>query len=311
MDPVQLSLEEVRRESSQSSVNHEYAVNALAIDENRLYSVGQDGKLMLWFQETLRNQAIHSVTNTGLAGLTVDENYVYAGSVSDDHSLRVLTKHVMTNVITLHDEYSSFLSLTTTPNEIVAGRSNGNLDLWNKFDWAKVVSIPSKHHIVLSVAVDDSFLYAGGIDDFVSIFDLRSFGHISNLEGHEADVFSIAIDSDNVYSGSGEVWWGGPGSPRPPTFESAIRVWNKDSWECIAILEGHTDNVNAIAIDDDSIFSVSDDGTLRRYSKNDWTSSFVDLQSGPLNAIVLDQSNIYLGGNAGNIWKIPKSLFRD
>ncbi|MHA1909275.1 MAG: WD40 repeat domain-containing protein [Candidatus Thorarchaeota archaeon] len=311
MKAVQLSLEEVKAESTRSAMKHEGSINALAIDDNRLYSVGSNGNLMLWLQENLRHQNTISVCESGLESITVDENYLYAGSIADDNSVRVWMKNGMTSVITLKDEYSSFLSLTTTPKEIVTGRSNGYLDLWNKFDWVKVVSIPSKHSIVLSVVVDDRFLYAGGIDDYVSIFQLDTFGHVINLEGHDADVFSLAVDSDYVYSGSGEVWWGGPGSPRPPSFENTIRVWKKGTWECVMKLEGHTDNVNAIAVDDNAVYSVSDDGTLRVYNKSDWSSSVVDLESRTLKSLVLDQSHIYLGGNTGEIWRIPKELFKN
>jgi WD40 repeat protein len=308
---VLLSLEEVKAESTQSASKHEGTINALAIDNDRLYSVGSKGNLMLWFQETLRQQDTIHVIDSGLESITVDDDYLYVGSVADDNSIRVWMKKGMTSVITLKDTYSSFLSLTTTPNEIVAGRSNGYLDLWNRFDWVKVVSIPSKQNIVLSVKVDERYLYAGGIDDFISIFDLNTFGHVANLEGHNADVFSLAVDSEYLYSGSGEVWWGGPGSPRPSSFESAIRVWKKDSWECVMTLEGHTDNVNEIAFDEDAVYSVSDDGTLRAYSKNDWSSTFVDLESGPLKAMVHDSSHIYIGGNTGEIWRIPKALFKN
>ena len=105
------------------------------------------------------------------------------------------------------------------------------------------------------------------------------------------------------------MWWGGPGSPRPPSFESAIRVWKKDSWECTMLLEGHNDNVNAIAVDTEAVYSVSDDGTIRVYQKNDWSSTWANLETGPLKALVLDKSHIYLGGTTGNIWRIPKYLF--
>ncbi|MDF1538471.1 MAG: hypothetical protein P1Q69_06175 [Candidatus Thorarchaeota archaeon] len=191
-----------------------------------------------------------------------------------------------------------------------AGRSNGFLDMWNRFDWEKVVSIPSKHNIVLSVVVDSEYLYAGGIDDFVSVFKLSDFSHVINLEGHNADVFSFAIDDDYVYSGSGEVWWGGPGSPRPPSFESSVRVWKKKTWESVKTLDGHTDNVNAIAVDETRVYSSSDDGTVRVYDKTDWTQWVLDLQSGPLKTLVIDDEHIYVAGNDCLIRKVPKSLFQ-
>ena len=76
-------------------------------------------------------------------------------------------------------------------------------------------------------------------------------------------------------------------------------------------LEGHTDNVNTISVDDDAVYSVSDDGTLRVYKKTDWFQITVDFESGPIKALALDRSHIYLGGNMGEIWRIPKKLFRN
>ena len=310
MDEISLALEDVKSELILSDALHSNTINAIAFDGTFLYSIGSDGHLMLWYPETLRHQRSISVTESNLLSLTSDLDYLYVGSSLDDASIHVWMKNGMTPAITLKDEYSSILYLTTTEKEIVAGRSNGFLDLLNSFDLEKVVSIPSKHDIALSVIVDSEYLYAGGIDDFVSVFKLSDFGHITNLEGHNADVFSLAIDSNFVYSGSGEVWWGGPGSPRPPSFESSVRVWEKKTWECVKTLDGHTDNVNAIAVDETHIYSVSDDGTLRAYHKSDWTKCVLDLQSGSLKGLVIDEEHIFLAGNDTRIWKIPKTLFQ-
>ncbi len=310
MDVIHLSLEDIKSELILSEAIHTYGINAIAFDGAYLYSAGSDGQLMLWYPETLRHHSTIAVTESNLLSITSDMDYVYAGSSLDDNSIHVWMKNGMTPTITLKDEYSSILSLTTTEKEIVAGRSNGYLDLWNRFDWEKVVSMPSKHNIVLSVIVDSNYLYAGGIDDFVSVFNLSDFGHVVNLEGHDADVLSLAIDNDFVYSGSGEVWWGGPGSPRPPSFESSVRIWKKNTWECLETLDGHTDNVNALAVDDNRVYSASDDGTVRVYDKADWTQWVLDLENGPLKTLVIDDEYIYLAGNACMLWKIPKALFR-
>lgn len=310
MDEIHLSLQDIENDLIMSDSNHTNSINAIAHDGTYLYTAGDDGQLHLWSRETLSHHNAIELTESNLLSITTDMDYVYVGSSLDDASLHVRRRSAMTPAIILKDEYSSILALTTTKNEIVAGRSNGNIDFWNRHDWEKIASISSKHHIVLSVITDSEYLYAGGIDDFVSVFRLSDFGHVLNLEGHDADVFSLAVDSDFVYSGSGEIWWGGPGSPRPPSFESSIRVWDKNTWTCIKILDGHTDNVNSVQTDDKHVYSVSDDGSLRVYNKTDWTQWVLDCENGPLKALVTDASYIYLGGNGDRIWKIPKAIFQ-
>ena len=46
MNAVQLSLEEVKSQSTLSAEKHEGTLNALAIDNDRLYSIGSNGNLM-------------------------------------------------------------------------------------------------------------------------------------------------------------------------------------------------------------------------------------------------------------------------
>ena len=86
MKAVQLSLEEVKAESTRSATKHEGTINALAIDNDRLYSVGSKGNLMLWFQESLRQQDTIPVVDSGLESITVDDDYLYVGSIADDNN---------------------------------------------------------------------------------------------------------------------------------------------------------------------------------------------------------------------------------
>ncbi|GAH37287.1 unnamed protein product, partial [marine sediment metagenome] len=112
----------------------------------------------------------------------------------------------------------------------------------------------------------------------------------------------------HLYSGSGELWWGGPGSPRPPEFESAVRVWDKKDWSCVTVLKGHTDNVNSIAVDNKYVYSISDDATLRIFSKIDWTETLcLKLDVMRIDAMTTDENSIYIGCSDGSVRQFSKA----
>jgi hypothetical protein len=163
--------------------------------------------------------------------------------------------------------------------------------------------------IATTTTVDDQHIYVGGVDDFVTVLDRTTYGQVAKLEGHESDIFSLYVDGDYLYSGSGEVWWGGPGSPRPPSFESAIRVWDKGTWECRHLLEGHSDNVNVIVGDSNRIYTVSDDGTLRSFSKSDWSTVVLRVSTRPLKTLLSYDGFLYISNPEGRIIKLPKMHF--
>ena len=75
----------------------------------------------------------------------------------------------------------------------------------------------------------------------------------------------------------------------------------------MVILSDHSDNVNALAVDDISIYSVSDDGTIRVNQKSNWSESVViDQEIGIIKALAIDSEYIYIGGADNKVTKIPK-----
>ncbi|NHI83977.1 MAG: hypothetical protein EAX81_06725 [Candidatus Thorarchaeota archaeon] len=127
--------------------------------------------------------------------------------------------------------------------------------------------------------------------------------------GHNVDVFSLAIDDEFVYSDSGEVWWGDIGSSHSSSFETTIRVWKK-TWECMSVLEGHSDNANSISVNDKAVYSTSDNGTIRAIFKADWTfAGVVDLGVGPLKCIAIDRKDLYTCDKSEEVYRVPKASF--
>jgi len=305
----ELTLDSIKDEVVFSSAELDFAPDALATDGEVLYSIGPDGFLTTWSLDTLRLLRTYKLSSEGLLSIVLDYDHLYLGSTYSVSALSVWRRNDLSPVISIKDEQGSILSLFDAGNEIVAARSSGTLDFFSKSDWMKVMSLDSQHAIATTTTMDDHFIYVGGIDDFVTVFNRSTYGHVTKLEGHYADIFSLYADTDYLYSGSGEVWWGGPGSPRPPSFESAIRIWDKGTWECIALLEGHTDNVNVITGDEHYIYSVSDDGSLRSYSKSDWSQTVLIASRRAVKTLLLYEDHLYISDADGKIMKIRKDHF--
>jgi hypothetical protein len=70
--------------------------------------------------------------------------------------------------------------------------------------------------------------------------------------------------------------------------------------------------VNALGVDDSYVYSASDDGTMRVYSKSDW-SEVVVIESGVGRVLDLihDDSHVYFGCADGNIRFFSKDELDD
>ena len=88
-------------------------------------------------------------------------------------------------------------------------------------------------------------------------------------------------------------------------------MWDAKSGELRHTLEGHTEEVNAVALsqDGDTIVSGSNDGTVKVFSKSDWSlKTSIDPGVGRVQDLDQDDRHIYFGCADGNIRFIAKGL---
>ena len=250
----------------------------------------------------------NSHSSSYLYSLFADNQYLYGGTIWDDCSIKVYNGTNLELIRSLEGFTGTVFVLLSDDHHLFSGSGDSRVIVWDKKDWSEVGSFSGQRHFVLSLAIDKEYIYAGGIDDCTNVFSRDDLGQVTALEGHKSNVLSLACDEEYMYSGSGEIWWGGPGSPRPPEFESAIRVWDKSDWSCVAVLEGHTDNVNAIATDSRFVYSISDDSTLRLYSKEDWSENLcITLEAMRIEFMTTDEGSIYIGCSDGSVRQFSKT----
>lgn len=285
-------------------------IRAIAVDSQQIYVADAGGNLTVWKKSKLDHPIVISgQTSSEIVSLHSDDEYLYTGGITGDTVVRVYNQDIeLLKILAGHT--GTIFDLAAEGNVLATGSGDTTIKLWAKNEWTLIESITAQTYFVLCVAIDSAFVYAGGIDNCVNVFSRDEYNRVSSLHGHDANILALAVDSKYVYSGSGELWWGGPGSPRPSNFESAIRVWDKEDWSCISVLRGHGDNINSICVDNQNIYSASDDGTVKVFSKSDWSlKTSIDPGVGRIQDLAHDDRYIYFGCADGNTRYIAKRLF--
>ncbi|MHA1951141.1 MAG: hypothetical protein ACXAAO_00795 [Candidatus Thorarchaeota archaeon] len=288
-------------------------MTALASSELNLYAADNQGSIIVLEKSGLSEvETYQSHSKTYLHSLFIDDHYLYGGSIWTDCTIGVYDLKTLDNVATLDGPLGTIFCLISDETHLFSGAGDSRVVIWSKKDWSELGSVSGQRHFVLSLTVDKDHIYAGGIDDCTNVFKRDDLEQVASLEGHNSNVLALAVDDNYLYSGSGEIWWGGPGSPRPPKFESSIRVWDKNDWSCVSVLNDHTDNVNSIALDHTFVYSISDDATLRVYSKSDWTEVLcVKVPVMRIDSITLDDDAVYIACSDGSIRQLMKSQIED
>ncbi len=106
-------------------------------------------------------------------------------------------------------------------------------------------------------------------DSSAFLWDLRNRMQTHQYEGNTNWTWAADISDDGsmIASGAGPLFT----PPDPADLDATVRVWDAESGEQLAVLEGHTNTVDSVRFEPDGIHILSAgwDGTIRRW---DWAS---------------------------------------
>ncbi|KAG2096531.1 WD40-repeat-containing domain protein [Suillus discolor] len=170
----------------------------------------------------------------------------------------VETKEVIAKWIG-HRDVVCTLSWSPDGKRVLSGSWDGMVRVWDVKSGETVetvLTIKTGHQWVNAVVYspDATKIATGGDEDAIQIWDAKTGGLLNTLK-HDIQVWSLAWTSDGkLISGS----------------FGQIRIFDTATWQQIAILEGHTDFVNAISVSQNQRFlaSTSLDKTARLWNLN-------------------------------------------
>eukprot|EP00158_Paraphelidium_tribonemae_P002294 Partr_v1_DN2525_c0_g1_i1_m52717 putative coatomer protein complex, subunit beta 2 (beta prime) len=186
------------------------------------------------------------------------KQWIIAGS--DDMLIRVFNYNTQERVTQFegHQDYIRYLEVHPSQPYVLTASDDMQVRLWDwEKNWACVNTYEGHAHYVMMVRInpkDTNTFATASLDRSVKVWSLGSPTPNFSLEGHERGVNCV-----DYY----------PGGDKPYIVSGAddhtVRLWDYQTRSCVAVLEGHTNNVCAVAFHArlPLILSGGEDGTVR------------------------------------------------
>jgi len=212
---------------------------------------------------------ISSVENTATLPDNIGKQYIISGSgdetikiwdLSTFKLVKTLKKHTdnvtsvaVSSIINTADEFGNIIS----KQYIISGSGKETIKIWDLSTFKLVTTLEGHTDWINCVAVsgiintadniEKQYIISGSEDKTIKIWDLSTFELVETLEGHNYSVISIAVSGINniadkfgniiseqyIISGSSD---------------KTIKIWDLSTFELVTTLEGHTHNVNSVAV---------------------------------------------------------------
>jgi WD40 repeat protein len=185
----------------------------------------------------------------------------WAASGSSDMTVKIWDLETGECQATLkgHTSVVNSVVITVEGKQIFSGSVDGTIRRWSKESCKETKKwnvtegrVQSFGLIVPDCALVASSNDGSNNDPTLEIWDLAAGVRGRSLEGHQRDIWSVAIAPSNALAVSGSL-------------DKTIKFWNLTTGECVATLSGHSDDVNSIQTTPDGRFAVSgsDDKTVK------------------------------------------------
>ncbi|KAL8839183.1 MAG: hypothetical protein Q9170_001832 [Blastenia crenularia] len=113
-----------------------------------------------------------------------------------------------------HNGYVYCMLLAQHPEEdedgdevLISGGGDGKIKIWeldgkNGGSISKLKTLKSGDDSVLSLALDDTFLYSGRLNGDINVWDLETCQMLRRVEAHASDVLTLCVGHGSIFSGS-------------------------------------------------------------------------------------------------------------
>jgi len=202
----------------------------------------------------------------GVYAVVLSANGKLAVSASGDGTVRVwdLEGNLPPRVLKGHKYTVYAVALSADGKRAVSGSLDNTVRVWDlEGNQPSRILVGHKSSVrAVAISADGTRAISGSDDKTVMVWDLEGNQRPRVLEGHDGEVYSVALSADGKRAISGS------GGTLDPDFDveiNTVRVWDLEGNQSPRVLEGHTNQVTAVALSADGKRAVSGswDMTLR------------------------------------------------
>ena len=291
------------------------AVTALALTNDNKYIIYTTyNAVRVWNIENKEltctiNDSINSDKIFKIAG---DNKYIYYTTMKNEFKMWNLQEKKQEAMIK-YNGYSHVIVLQTNDNtNIASGYYNDKLIVQKMIGSTKDIIMLCKPHFLgtISVTSDSKYIFFT-VGNIIEILDIHNINEKYILGSLRSTITSAVVSSDNRFI----IFGSGSENHAPFLIDNTVRVWDLHEKIEIAVLQGHKNNVTALAISRDNkyIVSGSSDKTVILWNLHEKKKIAILLgHSKAITAVAITSENRYIVSASDDctlrIWSVDKGI---
>ena len=199
--------------------------------------------------QTIQNYDQH--TNT-IRSIKVDEIHNKLITGSHDATIKIWDLETGECKKTLLDHKVSVQSVLILPNnKFISGSLDKTIKIWDFNSYECLNTLENESGVCSLSLISDNQIACGCLNGFIVIWNLDNSTKVKTFKAHNSWITYLIVNTNKSKSISCSV-------------DCKIKIWNLEIFECIKLLEGHSDVVNYLELTlDGNLLSCSVDMTIK------------------------------------------------
>ena len=236
------------------------------------------------------------INTTDEFGNIISKQYIISGS--SDNTIKIWDLSTFELVASLEGHTDNVNCVAVSNKYIISGSYDNTIKIWDLFTFKLVASLEGHTESVLSIAVSDidnnpdnigkQYIISGSWDKTIKIWNLSTFKLVATLKEHASvryvksnDNYIVSSSDDNItklwkfINGKIELLYTFDGFNAAindniviTAKDNKINIWDIETFELIATLEGDKNPINSLTLNNNLIISSEYDDIIKVWQKN-------------------------------------------